>query len=68
MKIEVWKSYYTNRKGLSYTDASGIWCVVLKIALPYVADNKKKFTNKNASSLQSSVITNRIRVCATRSN
>ena len=23
-----------------------IWCVLLKITLPYVADNKKKFTNK----------------------
>ena len=31
----------------------GIWCVLLKIALPYVADNKKKFTNKSAISLQS---------------
>ena len=30
-----------------------IWCVLLKIALPYVADNKKKFTNKSAISLQS---------------
>ena len=30
-----------------------IWCVLLKIALPYVADNKKKFTNKSANSLQS---------------
>ena len=31
----------------------GIWCVLLKIALPYVADNKKTFTNKSAISLQS---------------
>ena len=31
----------------------GIWCVLLKIALPYVADNKKKFTNKSANSFQS---------------
>ena len=30
-----------------------IWCVLLKIALPYVADNKKKFTNKSAISFQS---------------
>ena len=42
----------------------GIRCVSLKVALPNVADNKKKFTNKNASSLQSNFITNRIRVCA----
>ena len=31
----------------------GKWCVLLKIARPYVADNKKKFTNKSAISLQS---------------
>ena len=31
----------------------GIWCVLLKITLPYVADNKKKFRNKSAISLQS---------------
>ena len=39
----------------------GIWCLLLKTALPYVADNKKKFTNKSAISIQSSVITKGIK-------
>ena len=41
------KKKKTKKKG------GGIWCVPLKIALPYVADNKKKFTNKSSISLQS---------------
>ena len=39
----------------------GIWCLLLKMALPYVGDNKKKFTNKSEISLQSSVITKGIK-------
>ena len=42
-----------NRQKKRQKKGGGIWCVLLKIALPYVADNKKKFTNKSAISLQS---------------
>ena len=41
-----WKRNRQKKRG-------GIWCVLLKITLPYVADNKKKFTNKSTISLQS---------------
>ena len=43
----------TKKKKEKKRGGGGIWCVLLKIALPYVADNKKKFTNKSAISLQS---------------
>ena len=42
-----------NRQKKKTKKRGGIWCVLLKITLPYVADNKKKFTNKSAISLQS---------------